>query len=43
MQQQGSPEIDFREFFWVVRFSTFATKSANNGLSVTSVVAGADG
>ena len=25
MQQQGSPKIDFREIFRVVRFSTFAT------------------
>jgi hypothetical protein len=27
MLQQRSPKIDFREIFWVVRFSTFATKS----------------
>ena len=25
MQQQRCLEIDFREIFWVVRFSTFAT------------------
>jgi hypothetical protein len=30
-QQQRSPKIDFREIFGVVRFSTFATKSARNG------------
>src|SRR5882672_5560600 len=26
-----SPKINFREIFWVVRFSTFATISARNG------------
>jgi hypothetical protein len=31
MQQQRSRKIDFREIFRVVRFSTFATISANNG------------
>jgi hypothetical protein len=27
----GSPKINIREIFRVVRFSTFATVSANNG------------
>src|SRR5258707_7748443 len=31
MQPQRSPKINFREIFWVVRFSTFATISARNG------------
>src|SRR5258705_10181701 len=30
-QQQRSPKINFREIFRVVRFSTFATISAQNG------------
>jgi hypothetical protein len=32
MQQQRSPEIDFCEIIWVVRFSTFATISAQSEL-----------
>src|SRR5882757_2452508 len=35
MQPQRSPKINFREIFWVVRFSTFATISAkpeHNGI-----------
>ena len=32
MQRQRSPKIGFREIFGDVRFSTFATISANNGL-----------
>src|SRR5258705_13570673 len=31
MQPQRSPKINFREIFWVVRFSTFATISAQSG------------
>jgi hypothetical protein len=31
LQRQGSPKINFREIFGVVRFSTFATVSARNG------------
>jgi hypothetical protein len=31
-----SPKINFREIFWVVRFSTFATISARSGHSVTA-------
>jgi hypothetical protein len=34
MRQQRSPKIDFREIFRVVRFSTFATKSAKSGNQV---------
>ena len=30
MQQQRCLEIDFREIFWVVRFSTFATISTHS-------------
>src|SRR5712672_2528080 len=30
MQPQRSPKINFREIFWVVRFSTFATISAQS-------------
>jgi len=33
LQQRSRPKFDFREIFGVVRFSTFATLSANNGLS----------
>src|ERR1700704_138640 len=31
MQPRRSPKINFREIFWVVRFSTFATISAISG------------
>src|SRR6267142_4362533 len=31
MQPQRSPKINFREIFWVVRFSTFATISTQSG------------
>jgi hypothetical protein len=31
LQQRESPKINFREIFEVVRFSTFATVSANSG------------
>jgi hypothetical protein len=37
LRQQERLRIDFREIFRVVRFSTFATISANSGLSPTSV------
>src|SRR5271163_1816714 len=31
LQRRSCPKFDFREIFVVVRFSTFATLSANNG------------
>ena len=36
-QQERSLKVSFREIFRVVRFSTFATLSANNGLAATKV------
>jgi hypothetical protein len=37
MQQQRCPEIDFREIFCVVRFSSFSTQSAQSGRSLSSM------
>src|SRR3981189_3108799 len=34
MQPRRSPKINFREIFWVVRFSTFATISAKSGFKL---------
>jgi len=39
MQPQRSPKINFREIFWVVRFSTFATISARSGRFVSEATA----
>src|SRR5258708_37313557 len=38
-RQQRSPKIDFREIFRLVRFSTFATISANSGKWFPATVA----